>query len=284
MNPPRLLFLYPHLWHVPRSADVPRSLSARIQLRRRPNAYALSTQRAQIRPQTTISNRHGTAVEPLPVDQPDKPRPHQPAPVPAGEVKEEQMSGWKTSQLQEAQRKSPEDKNVKAGEATRTAPSPARKDADTKPERIERKPAAPDAKPTQTVDAGPPRTDAPTILPPPHHPSDSLALQAVTDSCPLDTVLHTQASATDWAEERRKTPPHLEAPPYVHHFDTYTLVKDLGKGGFTQDQSVTIMKAIRSLLAVNLDVAREGLVSKSDVENVCLGRFHVSFWSRNLSY
>lgn len=28
------------------------------------------------------------------------------------------------------------------------------------------------------------------------------------------------------------------------------------------------MKAVRGLLAVNLDVAKEGLVSKSDVENV----------------
>lgn len=63
-------------------------------------------------------------------------------------------------------------------------------------------------------------------------------------------------------------PPHLQAPPYVHHFDTFTLVKNLQKGGFTEAQSVTLMKAVRGLLAQNLDIAREGLVSKSDVENV----------------
>ncbi|KMU76932.1 hypothetical protein CISG_05974 [Coccidioides immitis RMSCC 3703] len=62
-------------------------------------------------------------------------------------------------------------------------------------------------------------------------------------------------------------PPHLSPPPYVHHFDTYSLVKDLGNGGFTDKQSVIIMKAIRGILADNLEVARNGLMSKSDFEN-----------------
>ena len=82
----------------------------------------------------------------------------------------------------------------------------------------------------------------------------------------LETVLHLEAEASVKADEHK--PPHLQPPPYVHHFDTYSLVKDLEKGGFTQDQSITLMKAVRGLLAVNLDVAKEGLVSKSDVENV----------------
>ncbi|EEP78676.1 predicted protein [Uncinocarpus reesii 1704] len=61
--------------------------------------------------------------------------------------------------------------------------------------------------------------------------------------------------------------PHLSPPPYVHHFDSYSLVKDLNKGGFTEEQSISIMKAIRGLLADNLQVARNGLISKSDFEN-----------------
>ncbi|PGH17255.1 hypothetical protein AJ80_04897 [Polytolypa hystricis UAMH7299] len=61
--------------------------------------------------------------------------------------------------------------------------------------------------------------------------------------------------------------PHLTPPPYVHHFDSYTLVKDLEKGGFSEQQSVIIMKAIRSLLLENLNLARQGLKSKSDIEN-----------------
>lgn len=62
-------------------------------------------------------------------------------------------------------------------------------------------------------------------------------------------------------------PPHLAASPYVHHFDTYTLVRDLERGGFTEAQAVTIMKAVRALLAENLELAGNALISKSDVEN-----------------
>ncbi|KAI9838459.1 MAG: hypothetical protein M1837_002481 [Sclerophora amabilis] len=84
---------------------------------------------------------------------------------------------------------------------------------------------------------------------------------------PLDRVLHMDPPSASNSSESQK-PPHLQAPPYVHHFDTYTLVREVQRGGFTQDQSVTAMKAVRSLLASNLEMAREGLVSKSDVENL----------------
>src|SRR5690625_2065382 len=62
--------------------------------------------------------------------------------------------------------------------------------------------------------------------------------------------------------------PHMSPPPYVHHFDSYSLVKQLQEGGYSQEQATTAMKAIRTLLAQNLDVAQKSLVSKSDVENV----------------
>ncbi len=92
------------------------------------------------------------------------------------------------------------------------------------------------------------------------NPSDSQA--------PLETVL--QMPPPETVEEKNAArPPHLQTPPYVHHFDTYTLVQQVEAGGFTTDQSVTAMKAVRSLLAINLDVAKACLVSKSDVENVC---------------
>ncbi|TVY28624.1 Uncharacterized protein LHYA1_G002353 [Lachnellula hyalina] len=83
---------------------------------------------------------------------------------------------------------------------------------------------------------------------------------------PLETVLHMPPPET--AEQRNAAkPPHLQTPPYVHHFDTYTLVQRVESGGFTNNQSITAMKAVRGLLTTNLDVAKEGLVSKSDVEN-----------------
>lgn len=62
-------------------------------------------------------------------------------------------------------------------------------------------------------------------------------------------------------------PPHLSPAPYVHHFDTYSLVLDLQKGGYSDEQSVTIMKAVRSILQNNLDFAKQSLTSKSDEEN-----------------
>lgn len=62
--------------------------------------------------------------------------------------------------------------------------------------------------------------------------------------------------------------PSMSPPNYVHHFDSYSLVKQLQEGGYSNDQAITLMKAVRALLAHNLDMAQERLVSKSDVENV----------------
>lgn len=69
------------------------------------------------------------------------------------------------------------------------------------------------------------------------------------------------------AMARQSAAVHLSPPPYVHHFDTYTLVKDLERGGFEEAHSRSLMKGIRGLLADNLDLARKGLVSKSEFEN-----------------
>ncbi|KAK8160362.1 hypothetical protein BKA80DRAFT_237605 [Phyllosticta citrichinensis] len=61
--------------------------------------------------------------------------------------------------------------------------------------------------------------------------------------------------------------PHLTTPPYVHHFDTWSLVKQLEGSGFDEAQSISIMKSIRLTLNQNMEIARAGLVSESDVEN-----------------
>ena len=62
-------------------------------------------------------------------------------------------------------------------------------------------------------------------------------------------------------------PPHIDTPRYVHHFDTYSLVRRLNAGDWTKPQAITVMKSMRLLLNDNLDKARRALVSKSDVEN-----------------
>lgn len=81
---------------------------------------------------------------------------------------------------------------------------------------------------------------------------------------PMDAVLHMGPPEDVPPEEK---PPHLTPPPYVHHFDSYSLVKQLEGGGWTNEQAITAMKAVRGLLAQNLDVAQGGLIGKSDVEN-----------------
>ncbi|KAJ4418151.1 hypothetical protein N0V82_005726 [Gnomoniopsis sp. IMI 355080] len=81
---------------------------------------------------------------------------------------------------------------------------------------------------------------------------------------PMDAVLHMEPPENVPANEK---PPHLKPPPYVHHFDSYSLVKQLEEGGYTNAQAITAMKAVRALLAQNLEVAQGGLISKSDVEN-----------------
>jgi hypothetical protein len=80
---------------------------------------------------------------------------------------------------------------------------------------------------------------------------------------PLDEVL-----AKEPPRRGPRAHPSMSPPPYVHHFDSYSMVKQLQQGGYTDTQAIEAMKGIRALLAQNLDVAQESLVSKSDVENV----------------
>ncbi|KAL6707038.1 hypothetical protein ACN47E_004790 [Coniothyrium glycines] len=98
-------------------------------------------------------------------------------------------------------------------------------------------------------DSGPP-------IPPPDPPK-------IGEPKPLDSVLHIPTAQ----QEEETKPPHLKTPPYVHHFDTYGLVRELSKSTYTSEQSITIMKAVRQMLLDNMALARAGLVSKSNVEN-----------------
>ncbi|KAF4121168.1 Protein of unknown function (DUF1640) [Geosmithia morbida] len=79
---------------------------------------------------------------------------------------------------------------------------------------------------------------------------------------PLDKVLQIKPPG------REGTPGNpLRPPPYVHHFDSYSLVKQLQEEGYTTGQAIVAMKGIRGLLEHNLAIAQDSLHSKSDVEN-----------------
>jgi hypothetical protein len=99
-------------------------------------------------------------------------------------------------------------------------------------------------------------TIPPAPTPPPDPPKTG-------ESKPLESVLHMPTAA----EEDSHKAPHLKTPPYVHHFDTYGLVRKLSQSSYTPSQSISIMKAVRQTLLTNMALAREGLVSKSNVEN-----------------
>ena len=86
----------------------------------------------------------------------------------------------------------------------------------------------------------------------------------------FDEVYHMPSPSTFLTPVERsdsERPPHMSPAPYVHHFDTYSLVQDLSNSGFSNKQSTTIMKAVRSILQNNLDFAKQSLTSKSDEEN-----------------
>ncbi|KAJ4403060.1 hypothetical protein N0V91_006807 [Didymella pomorum] len=112
-------------------------------------------------------------------------------------------------------------------------------------------PTEPPATPAKTS----PIEDTPPKYEPPAPPKTG-------EQKPLDSVLHMPGPS----EEEHK-PPHLKTPPYVHHFDTYGLVRQLTKSTYTDAQAITLMKAVRGILIDNMMLARQGLVSKSNVEN-----------------
>lgn len=101
---------------------------------------------------------------------------------------------------------------------------------------------------------------------------ESTDTSSFTSQTPFEDVLHMPSPSVYLAPTGEPSssgdrPPHLSPAPYVHPFDTYSLVQDLSKGGYSEEQSTTIMKAVRAILQNNLSLARESLTSKSDVEN-----------------
>lgn len=248
MSLTRLSFLYPHLF---KTAKVCESSLHRRPPRRgeKPSLKSTFSTSAQHRNES-YTQRYGTAAEPLP------------PPIPAADGLGESKTLAKTIE-----------KEVKA---------PTRKLEGRKPDSNQAKGAtnaSPDVQKTakKSFKSQSPRMD--NSMPATKLDGrESLPRETVNPATRKEagkspeTVLHMEAPNTKDTEEHKSL--HLQTPSYVHHFDTFTLVRDLQRGGFTEAQSVTLMKAVRSLLAINLDIARKSLISKSDVENVCQKRFY----------
>ncbi|KAK5096888.1 hypothetical protein LTS08_007378 [Lithohypha guttulata] len=125
-----------------------------------------------------------------------------------------------------------------------------------------------------------PKQDQQQQQPPPQQPPQSIDDGPLPNQ-ELDIVLSIPSPSQVKADGASSHHPHLEASPYEHHFDTYSLVQELCKEAapnphdpnaspdqtFSSKQAIILMKSIRLMLAQNLDLAKEGLVSKSDTEN-----------------
>ena len=244
MSVPRLTFLYPHLFKSARCYDCSAPYRVPRAGRKAGRKAALSTS-ARGR-QETYAQRYGPANDPSSA-------PPLPPPSPQDQRNTEDPKSLATAIEKEVKSPTPkrDEKESEPTPKTSEKATSAKSSRDTKePSGVVPTLSSQNADESVNVDASE------------SHPKENVQPSAVPTRKPLERVLKMGSP-----DEEHK-PPHLQAPPYIHHFDTFTLVKNLEQGGFTQAQSITLMKAVRSLLALNLDVAREGLVSKSDVENV----------------
>jgi len=82
---------------------------------------------------------------------------------------------------------------------------------------------------------------------------------------PMEKVLHMSPPEAMVAKGAEASHP---PPRYVHHFDSYETVNRLAAAGFTREQGVTVMKALRGILSEKVTAAQEELVSRGDVDNV----------------
>ncbi|OJJ69124.1 hypothetical protein ASPBRDRAFT_198690 [Aspergillus brasiliensis CBS 101740] len=268
MAAPRLPFLYPNLMRAVRSCEPHTYRSLRLSSRNHHAPFHTSPRRTQ----ETYHRRYGPAAEanlPPPSKPKDEPARQQPAnsspgkdkdsnstssPDPAPPAPSQPKDTETTSS--EASSQSQQDKSVSAS----TELLDEEKSAQEQEPREDSEPIldARDADEVNAISSERP-TEEPIHL---HHP---------LNQNPLEGVLHMPSPSsyltTTGGPASENNHPNLAPAPYVHHFDTYSLVRDLSTGGFSEEQSVTIMKAVRTILHSNLDLARESLTSKSDVEN-----------------
>ncbi|KAL4884065.1 hypothetical protein BJY04DRAFT_183879 [Aspergillus karnatakaensis] len=264
MASPRLPFLYPNLMRAVKSCEPSTYRSIRVPS----NTRAVRSSRASFHTsrrhaQGSIQRRYGPAVErnlPHPYQSTDGYSPEQSTTPPSETKGDDAPSSAEQPQSREAQDITPATPaQSEIVQSAQPASNPAAEEEDLEAaeeeEESSSKPEVLEAKPQQ------PPSDEP--------PTEERKNAPILDGNPLEGVLHmpSPSSYLTPTTPPHNQHPHMAPPPYVHHFDTYTLVQDLANGGFSDKQSVTIMKAVRQILQNNLDFAKQNLTSKSDVEN-----------------
>ncbi|EAW08708.1 uncharacterized protein ACLA_096410 [Aspergillus clavatus NRRL 1] len=254
MTAPRLPFLYPNLMRAIRTCEPSTYRSIRNPSYNRPfHATRPHSQEAYHR-------RYGPAVESsLP-----------PPPRPKDESSSEQAS--KPSAAKENRDHIPAEQSQSQDSANMHIPEAPPQGEDEKAAQLHESKALDDS---PTHDESEPELDIHASQEVPPIPTERAKeerhIPNPLNENPLEGVLHMPSPSSNLTPTETPPfdgrPPHLAPAPYVHHFDTYSLVRDLSKGGFSDEQSVTIMKAVRNILQGNLNIAKQSLTSKSDVEN-----------------
>ncbi|KAA8643285.1 hypothetical protein EYZ11_002325 [Aspergillus tanneri] len=265
MATPRLPFLYPNLIRAIRSCEPTTFRSIRIPSTSSScqNASFHSSRRRKAQ-ETSYHRRYGPAAEanlPPPARPKDDARPQPAPPMP----KVSSNSSNPSNNTVPAEQSPPRDAKDAVLEASvRSKGQDVAESSDRKiPHEQElRQDSSPDTHCVEEFTPPGDNTQQERNTPPQSHPLDENLLEGVLHM-PSPSSYLTPSEMPGSGDNH----PNLTPAPYAHHFDTYSLVRDLSKGGFTEDQSVTIMKAVRRILHQNLDFAKQNLTSKSDVEN-----------------
>ncbi|KAL2855433.1 hypothetical protein BJY01DRAFT_204130, partial [Aspergillus pseudoustus] len=277
MASPRLPFLYPNLMRAVKSCEPSTHRSMRVPS---PNTRAPprnSASQARFHTshrwaQGTIQRRYGPAVDPN-IPPPNRPKDE-------SSPEQGQAQALPNASLEE---KVDSDTTPEQPRASSQSQSQPLEENETSVSQFQSQPDSEKAaQPTERRDEDQDEVDleeeqsTPQIVPEAKQaspaPEESNREERTTapkfDGNPLEGVLHMPSPSSYLTPTSPPhSPPNMAPPPYVHHFDTYTLVQDLAKNGFTDKQSETIMKAVRKILQNNLDFANQNLTSKSDVEN-----------------
>ncbi|OBT66003.1 hypothetical protein VE03_03252 [Pseudogymnoascus sp. 23342-1-I1] len=238
MSTTRLTFLYPHLFRAVRRVECPGPGAAVRQCgaggKQRRAGFAESAGR-----RAKFAERRGKGVEPIVKGEKDG-------------VEEKPEGSADEGRVTQAGEEKVDDTGDAIAEGGILAADAARENGDAM------------AAPTPAVENENAEAETDKDRDNPTQTSDDAPAPSTNRDTPLtDSVLHMDPPL----ESLIGTLPHLAPSPYVHHFDSYTLTQRIAEGGFTSAQSVEAMKIVRALLTANLDMAKEGLVSKSDVEN-----------------
>ncbi|KAJ5778910.1 hypothetical protein N7457_006630 [Penicillium paradoxum] len=271
MATPRLPFLYPNLMRAVRACEPSTYRSLRFPYN---PTHRLHTSRRRER--EAYQRRYGPAVEPnTPPLRPKDGSLDQIQEAPENENKALNASEQEEASPEESQAEATPEENQQEPATTASSSTPAL-DQQDEAETPEHKPPTdrePHEEQTAELDGAEQEPASASPSPPSAGPSEeSTDTSSFTNQTPFDDVLHMPSPSvyltpTGGPSSSDDRPPHLSPGRYVHHFDTYSLVQDLSKGGFSNEHSTTIMKAVRGILQNNLDLARQSLTSKSDVEN-----------------